>query len=380
MNILGALQGAITFVLIIGVLVFFHELGHFLFAKLFKMKVDEFAIGMFNPKIRIWHDGETEYNLRAIPIGGFVRIRGMEADDTVERKLAGEDASSIESEDSADVPRVVDKDGFNTRPIYQRFWVILGGPLFSLVFGWLVLCLIGSIYGVPTKALLAIGDVVKGSVAATAGIKPGEIIVAVDGKPMDSFDATLDSIKQSAGKPLRLSLRQDNLEGAAREVVVTPKADQQPGEDKPVGRIGIQPVEFPTEVKRLSLPDSFELGTTRVGLWFEAVKSRVVSGAIKDDVGGPVAIFTIAKKSAEVGGAMPALVLGQLSLSLGLFNLLPIPVLDGGHLMLMTIEAIRRRKLTVEQSTWVQYAGAGLLLLVFVTVMFKDITKLLFKG
>jgi len=388
---MGAIQNILNFILVIGVLVFFHELGHFLFAKLFKMKVEEFALGMGPRAIRLGYDGETEYTIRWLPIGGFVRIKGMEVEDSVESRLTGAGGddrrddrhhSGFEStnhgtlEQEAEEVSGADPDGFNNRPIPQRFWVIFGGPLFSFLLGWLLLCSIGFTFGVPTKSTIRIGTVAPGSVAQQAGIRSGEVISAVNGKTAEDAGEVLKSIQQSPGKPLTLTLR----EGAAtRELTVTPKPEQVGGDT--VGRLGFGPKEVVLESKRVSLAESFQIGNANLGIWFHAIGQLFTSfSKAKESVGGPVAIFETTRLASELGGGTMMSLIGQLSLSLALFNLFPIPVLDGGHLTLMGLEAIRKRKLTAEQTNRVFTAGLALLLMLFVAVMYKDIMRLITRG
>ena len=153
---MATLDLIISLVIGFAILVFFHELGHFLFAKLFKMRVEEFALGMGKPKLRVFHDGETEYNLRAFPLGGFVRISGMEVEDEAEQRIANFGAKKSTTSD-AEVPAPIiddvvidDAQGFYNRPIWQRYLVILAGPVFSILLGWFVLCLMGVTVGQET--------------------------------------------------------------------------------------------------------------------------------------------------------------------------------------------------------------------------------------
>lgn len=380
---MSAIQSVVGFLIVIGVLVFFHELGHFSFAKLFKMKVEEFAIGFGKRLVRVGYDGETEYTLRALPLGGFVRIKGMEIEDAVEQRITGS-GSGVDDDSSELRPTATDPndpDGFNNRPIYQRALVIAAGPAFSLVLGWLSLCLIGVIYGFPTRSTVRVDEVNKGSIAQQVGLKPGDVLIAIDGKPVNDFVNALDTIQGSAGTALRLTFRSGSaVSGATREITATPKSEVVAGLDKPIGRLGFKPSPVVLESQRVALGESFRRGNEQVAFWFQMMGKLVSSGAIKDNLGGPVAIFQETKNAAQIGGSRYLELLGQLSLSLGLFNLLPVPVLDGGHLALMALEAIRRRKLTAEQTNRVFMAGFALLVLLLIVVTFKDVTRLFMRG
>jgi len=386
------LQAIFTFLLLLGILVFFHELGHFLAAKLFRMRVEEFAIGFGKRLVRVHHDGQTEYNIRALPLGGFVRIAGMEIEDSFESRLTGSGGdrgtkpgaegevattnAALLGQEAAEVSGAV-ADGFNSRPVYQRFLVILAGPVFSFLFGWLTLCLMGVTVGVPAgPATTQVAALTPGGPAVKAGLKPGDTITAIDGTPLRDGEAMIKIIQSSADKPLRLTVR--GLNGpATRDVSVTPRQEDGPN-GKKVGRIGIAPG---SRLERVGWRQAFAEGSQRTVLFFEQLFSLFRSGPreVGKNVGGPVAIFQATRQSVYQGPASSIFLMAQLSLSLGFFNLLPIPVLDGGHLSLLTLEAIRRRKLTAEQTQRVLTAGLAIIAVLFVLIMFNDITRL-FRG
>lgn len=388
------LYATFSFIVILAILVFFHELGHFSAAKLFKMRVEEFALGFGKRLVRVGYDGQTEYTIRAIPLGGFVRIAGMEIEDAAERRLtemggggrrAEEDSDSglentnttLIEQEAAEVDGAVE-DGFNTRPLFQRFIVILAGPVFSLILGWLTLCLVGVVVGLPLgTATTKIAAVVAGGAAEKAGLRAGETITAIDGSPVRTGEAMIKAIHAAPEKPLRFTVRAESG-GATREVTVTP----QPGsvDGKTVGLIGIRPASSDDAVKRVSLAKSFEAGNLMTGVFFKQLGTIFARGQIKDNLGGPIRIFQGTREAVSAGGPNPMLLAAQLSLSLGVFNLFPIPILDGGHLALLTLEGIRGRKLTAEQTNRVFTAGFAIIMLLFAFIMFNDISKLFGKG
>ena len=386
----AGLQKILTFVVIFAVLVFFHELGHFWLAKLFRMRVDEFALG-FGPRLlRVGFDGQTEYNIRAVPLGGFVRIAGMDIEDAAERRLTGTAPAAApkeHAENSTETTNAVlmqqeaaevdqaDPNGFNSRPIYQRFLVILAGPVFSVFLGWLAFCSIGAIYGERGPVTTRIAAVTAGDVAERAGLKVGDTVVAIDGKPLEDGISMVMAIRGSAGKPLRFTL-QDQA-GARREVTVTPRTEREGGAS--VGKIGISPYAPP--LRRVGLARSFALGNEQLTEWLQQFAAIFSSARrVKDSLGGPIAIFQATGQAVDAGGPVPLLLLANLSLSIGLFNLLPIPMLDGGHLALLTLEGVRGRKLTAEQTQRVLVTGLAIIAFLFVWVMFNDITRLFRPG
>lgn len=376
----------VALVLTFTILVVFHELGHFLAAKLFRMRVLEFAVGFGKRIARLYKSGETEYNIRAFPLGGFVRIAGMEVEDAAEARLTGADTdpgARIETtnerliEQEASPVAGVDADGFNSRPLHQRFVVILAGPVFSFLLGWMVYCLLILVVGLPDKTQFRVGGVVPHKPAATAGVQAGDVILTIDGRAVD-FLGALTTINKSTGVPLKLAVR--GGDGHARTLTVTPRPDRQPGEKVAVGRIGVTPDVEVLTYKRVGFGESIKEGTWATGQWFAAMSRLIRSGAIKNSVGGPIAIVKSTSEAARHGSNELVEHLAQLSLSLGLMNLLPIPILDGGHLMLMLIELVRRKKLTAAQTGFVLTGGIIFIGLLSLVIAVKDIVGLFHHG
>ncbi|MBC7807170.1 MAG: site-2 protease family protein, partial [Akkermansiaceae bacterium] len=263
---------------------------------------------------------------------------------------------------------------FNNRPIYQRFWVILGGPLFSFLFGWLALCLLGATFGIPEpRVSTVIEQVVPNRPAAVAGLKAGDKVISINDKPINNGNEMIETLHDSPNKPLTISVR--DARGTVRTVNVTPDSGPDPEGKRPqIGLIGIRPTIEPSDPKRVSLSESFEYGNRFTGFWFIQM-GRVLSTPkeLGASVGGPVAILKQSNNASREGGSSIVSLLGQLSLSLGLFNLFPIPILDGGHLALMALEKARGRKLTAEQTNRVFTVGFILMASLFVVILFKDI-------
>jgi regulator of sigma E protease len=360
-NLLTLLNYAVIF----GILVFFHELGHFAAAKFFKMWVHEFAMGMFRPKFRLFHDGQTEYTFRAIPLGGFVRIAGMHIDDEsseIPEEVLHEDANApIEAR-------------FNSRPIYQRYLVILAGPLASLLLGYIAFVALITISGVQTgKTTTEISAVMPGEPADKAGIQVGERIISLESVPVQDGTVLVEKIHNAPNQPLRFEL--SDAKGATRTVTVTPKSKEIDG--KAIGLVGIGMVE---ERRMVSFPEALKYGVRNVGVWFEMIGSIIKKKQAKEALGGPLAILGAVKQVQSQGIEAQISLVGQLSLSLALFNLLPIPVLDGGHLTLLTLEAIRKRRLTSRQNGYVMTTGLAVLGVFFIYVMYNDIVRFFTKG
>lgn len=350
---LAMLESAISFVVVFAILVVFHELGHFLAARAFKMPILEFAVG-FGPKIlTLARRGILEYTVRLYPLGGFVKIRGMEIE---------EESSETEEKPSDN------EDSFNKRPVHQRFAVILAGPLASLLVGYLGYVLLFAVYGKPSMTA-QIGQVMPGKPAAVAGLKAGDKVVSIDGQPV-TIETLVPTIDASKGNPMDFVVVDSTR--AERHVVVKAEKDSSGGKD--VYRIGVRPT-FVLE------PCSFgaawvEAGSTTIQYGSKLV-SIVKAGKTKDAVGGPVGIAQTFYALAGTGAQTRIELLASLSLSLFIFNMFPIPILDGGHLVLLTIEAIRRRKLSAINMQRVYLAGAAVMGMLFLTIMWNDIVKLI---
>jgi len=337
-------DAAVSFAVTFAILVIVHELGHYLAARAFRMPVEEFAVG-FGRKIWVFmRRGITEYTLRALPLGGFVRVRGMEF----------EPDSEAEAE-----------DGFNRRPVHQRFGVIAAGPVASLFLGYLAFVVLFLSYGTPTGRV-RLDAVVEGRPAAKAGLAAGDVVVAVDGQAVGPREMVV-AIERSPGRAVRLDIERG---GVRSTVTVVPEAVD--GTNGKVGKIGVGPG---TEMRRAGLLAAATEAWSATGGYFQMLGNIVRSGKAKEAVGGPVGIARTFYDTAGSGMETRLQLMASLSLSLFLFNVLPIPVLDGGHMLLLAVEAARRRKLSPETMHRVHAAGLALIGTLFVLVMFNDLTR-----
>lgn len=348
---MALLETAVSFFVVFAILVIVHELGHFLAAKAFRMPVEEFAVG-FGKKVAVLmrRDG-TEYTVRALPLGGFVRIAGMDLEQ-----------ASEDGDGENDAP----EDGFHHRPVHQRFAVILAGPIFSLILGYLAYVVLFLGYGVPSGRA-RMDDLTPDKPAIRAGFRPGDVVVSVDGKPVSPI-GMIDAIEAAPGKPLTFVVERG---GAPQTVVVTPDKVEEGG--RTVGKIGVRPGN---EMRAAGVGESFSEAGAATVTYFQMLGKIFASGKAKDAVGGPVGIARTFYQTAGRGIQTKLDLMASLSLSLFLFNILPIPVLDGGHLLLLTIEGIRRRKLSIDAMHKAHMAGLAVIGLLFVFVMFNDITRL----
>ncbi len=349
----------LTIVYLVGIftlLVAAHEFGHMWVAKRFKMKVEEFAIGIGPILLRLWRgrDG-TLYTLRALPIGGFVKIPGMMPD---EEHLEG---------------------SFQSKPLYARFLTVLAGPLASILFGYLLFVAIGLTAGLPSldDPTPQVRMVMPDSPAQAAGLRTGDVLLAINGESVKTTEQAGQMIRASANKPLRLTLERD---GEPFTVAITPKEVDAEIDGKPqkIGQIGVL-----WHVQRKREP--FVQVLAHAGLMTVGMTVAIVDGLRRmvfgegsiHEVGSIISIASATNATAKLGVVEVADFAAKFSVMLGIINLLPIPVLDGGYLMIFTVEAIRRRKLSPEAMARVQFAGLIIVLMIFVTVFSLDIYKLL---
>ena len=347
---------AIYLVGIFTLLVAAHEFGHMWVAKRFKMKVEEFAIGIGPILLRLWRgrDG-TLYTIRALPVGGFVKIPGMMPD---EEHLEG---------------------SFQSKPLHARFLTVLAGPVASILFGFLLFVVIGMTAGLPSldDPTPQVRMVMPDSPAQQAGLRTGDILRAINGEPVKTTEQAGEIIRANANKPLQLTMERD---GEVFTITVIPReVDAEiDGQPRKIGQIGVM-----WHVMRKKEP--FHQVLAHAGLMTVGMSVAIVDGLRRmvfgqaniHEVGSVISIASATNATAKLGLVEVADFAAKFSVMLGIINLLPIPVLDGGYLLIFTIEALRRRKLSPEAMARVQMAGLVIVLMIFVAVFSLDIYKLI---
>ena len=354
-TLLTNLDKILTFVLTLGFLVFFHELGHFAVAKLFKVPVFEFAFGLpFGKKFLLFKRGGTEYTIRpVVPLGGFVAFADPEAEP--ETQLA-------------------QMEEYNSKPIWQRFLVIAAGPAASLLLGFLLYVATGALLGVPDEnARPILRQVAAGKPAEKAGLKVGDEILSVDGQTRN-VEGLIAAISASPGKAMTFVVKRKDS-SAPLTVTVTPREELDAG--KKVGRIGIGPGSDSRPMKDIG--EAFRFGADATIGNLKAFRQIFSSfKQVKDNIGGPVGIAGAVSQATETGFWAKLGLAASLSVSLFVFNcFVPIPALDCGQMVLLIVEAIRRKRLSNEQQSRVMIASWAVLLTFFVVVTFNDIRKLI---
>jgi regulator of sigma E protease len=449
---MATIQTLVSFVVVLGILIIVHELGHFFMARLTGVGVERFSVG-FGPVLWRFRGRETEYCLSLIPMGGYV-------------KMMGDDENPLEG---GKAPVIDPAKAFNSKPLVARFLIVFAGPAMNFVLAVLIAALMFTTIGRPvapavvgrvteggpsaraglttgerivavdgrpvqywedlarvvqsagsrtlqvtmrgpagerTVALTpvqakrkdlfgddqtvweigaapyipaAIGDTIAGDPADKAGLKPGDVVVAVEAQPVLSWDELAERIHQRAGQPTRLEVKRG---AEALSITVTPKKSKIPGPDgkeMEVGLVGIRPGGGATMVRSNPVSALWEglawsadvTVKTAVGLY------KIVVGQLdRSNIGGPIQIAKTAGEQARQGIVSLALFTAVISINLFLLNLLPVPMLDGGHLLFFAFEAVLGRPLSVRKREVAQQVGFALLMLLMVFAFYNDFKRI----
>lgn len=345
----------------VGVLILVHEFGHFLVARALGIGVEIFCLG-FGPMLLKKRIGKTLYAVALVPLGGFV-------------KLVGES-------DQEDVPEELKGQSFTERPVRHRLFVVLGGPLSNIFFALLLFFGLG-LLGAERPAAV-VGEVLQGTPAFVAGIRPGDRILQINEKTLKSWDELLGIIQGSKGKPLALEVLRG---GKHIQVFVVPRLGSREdvfGENKPAWMIGVAPnpqarvfVRYgPLQALRNGAEDTFRL----VKLTFVALYKMLTGAMSYKNIAGPIQIFALAGEQARSGIASALFFLAIISVNLGVINLFPVPVLDGGHVLFLTVEGITGRMPSMKTREIAQQVGLFILLALMILAFFNDITRMLKGG
>lgn len=338
----------------LGLLIVFHEFGHFLFAKLSGVGVITFSVG-FGPKLWKRKFGETEYALSAFPLGGYVKMVGEDPDEQVNQ---------------ADLEK-----SFAHKSLTKRIAIVAAGPVFNLMLAVLLLMVVFGFHGVPVMSTQVSG-VEQGSPAESAGIQKGDRIVAIDGIPVDGWEELSSRIKGSGGNALKLQVRRGD------DVVnLTARPERKEGrtifgESKEDWIIGISSqvtIEKgdPGAVIGRAFYQTYEYAKITLMAFYKMILGDVSPR----NIGGPILIAQMAGEQAQEGLGSFLAFLAVLSINLGVLNLLPVPVLDGGHLLFFFVEAIIRKPVSVRYREMAQQVGICLLALLMVYAFYNDILR-----
>lgn len=416
----------IAFIVIFGALVFFHELGHFIFAKRAGILCREFAIGM-GPKVFSHKKGETTYTIRLLPIGGFVRMAG-EDPEVVEIKPGYRIGLLFDKQEKvtkiilnnkekfpncrivevehADIEReliikgfpededeslhvfnvhpdaVIVENGiesqiapidrqFGSKTLGQRFMAIFAGPMMNFVLAFVVFIVIALLQGVPSNEP-KLGGITPDGAAKMAGLKKGDVVQSIEGSEITSWTDVVEIIRKNPNKELDFSIIRD---GSEKEIQVTPLEKTVEG-----NKMGIIGVYSPVEKSPVQAVKS---GFTETYFWTKQIfvmLGKLVTGQFSiDALSGPVGIYKSTDEVAKSGIYYLMKWAGILSINLGIMNLLPIPALDGGRLMFFAVEAVRGKPIDRQKEGMVHFIGFALLMLLMLVVTWNDIQRFFLK-
>lgn len=355
------MNSVISFIIVLGVLVFVHEFGHFLLAKLFGVRVLKFSLGFGNKLVsKKW--GETEYLISAFPLGGYVKMYG-------------------EHQGETEVPVEEEPRSFSHKPVWQRFGIVAGGPVFNILFAVVLFFALFFLAGLPEPVdTTTIGKIAPDSAAEKAGIQAGDTILSINGRETTSWTQVSELVRESGGKEVILVVQRDGSELTFHAVPQMEEIKnifgEEIGERYMLGITRSETIVYQdaslVEALQAAFIQTWNLSYLTV-MGIVKIFERVIPAT---ELGGPIRIAEIAGQQMEAGWINLVYFMGLLSVNLGILNLLPIPVLDGGHLMFLTIEGIRRKPLRDRTMEMFQKIGIFLLVSLMVFVFYNDILRI----
>ncbi len=351
----------ISFIIVLGVLIFVHELGHFLVAKGLGIKVLTFSLG-FGPRLTGFRKGETEYVVGVLPLGGYVKMLG-------------------EGEDE-EIPPEEEHRSFSARPLWQRFAVVAAGPAFNLISAVFFFFMVFAALGIPEPVPgTVVAAVTPDSPAMAAGIRPGDEILAINGRETRDWDTLAAIIGESGGAPLQIRIRRGDAEltitASARKETVHNIFGEETGKRYMLGVSRRDEVRYRDGGVLESLMAAVKQTWAMIYLTVMGVVKMFQRVIPASQIGGPILIAQLAGRQFEAGWLNLIHFMGVISVNLGIINLFPIPVLDGGHLLYFSCEAVLGRPLSDTARETGQRIGLALLIALMIFVFYNDIVRLL---
>ncbi|WP_234978596.1 RIP metalloprotease RseP [Anaerosalibacter sp. Marseille-P3206] len=332
------LTTALAAIFVFMLVIVFHEFGHFMVAKLVGIKVHEFSIGM-GPKLLHKKGKETEYFLRAIPIGGYVRMEG--------------------EDESSEDPR-----SFGKKPVGARILVVAAGAIMNFILAIIVFTIVSYGMGVPTTT---IQEIIKDSPASYAGLQSGDEIKRINDEEVKSWNSIVENINKSdSDKNLTIVVKRNSEEISF---------NMKPKYDRETKRYLIGIVPSYKKSFLLALKGGVQTTGTVLGLMFKFLGMLFKGQVSRGDLSGPVGVIYTVGEAAKYGFLNLLYIAGFISVNLGFFNLLPIPALDGSRIFFMLIELIRGKPVNPEKEGFVHFVGFVLLMILMIVVTYSDIVK-----
>jgi regulator of sigma E protease len=360
----------LAFVFILSVVVFIHELGHYLVARRAGVRIEVFSLG-FGPELWGWNDRSgTRWRLSLLPLGGYVKMFGesMPTELTTKEGVTDEKPSEMTAEEK--------KVAFVYKSLPRRVAIVAAGPVANFVLAWIVLATLFVIVGRPFTPP-EVGTVTADSAAAAAGLQPGDVFVSVGGETVSRFEDVQRIVQMNPEHPLQIVVRRA---GSETTMTATPRRSvltDNFGNRQEVGLLGVS--RAGRSFARLSPIQALGAAgeeTYQVTAGTLQAVGQIVTGARPaDELGGPIRIAQMSGQAAQSGLADVFWFLAVLSINLGLINLFPVPLLDGGHLLFYALEALRGRPLSERVVEYGFRVGLGLVLTLFVFVTYQDLSR-----
>ncbi len=373
-------------ILVFGLVVFVHELGHFLAAKAVGVYTPRFSIGFGKSLFRKrW--GETEYIIALLPIGGYVRMASKDDESTAFLEGGSENAvTEVATHGKALDPDAMMPFGpkpippnrwFESQPLWARLMILIAGVTMNILLAMVVTTGMFIHYGTPYLSTTA-DSLLAGRPGALAGLQAGDSIVAVGGRPLEDWEMLVKRISESPEIPLTL---EEVRGGARRQISVTPLADtaRNPatGKVERVGRIGILPR---TAARDIGLGEAVASGWTTTwrmaGSVIEALQGLATRKVSASELGGPIMIAQASVQAARGGAEQLLFLIALISANLAVMNLLPIPILDGGQIVISLLEGIKGKAFSIKTREYILRAGLATVLLLFALVTYNDLKRL----
>lgn len=340
----------LSFVFVLGLLIFVHELGHFITAKIVGIRVERFSLG-WGPRLISKKIGETDYCISSLPLGGYVKMAGM-IDESLDGTIRGEPWE------------------FQSKPVWQRAIVISAGSFMNLLTAVVIYSVIIYSVGIGEPVGTTVGELLPGKPAESIGLQPGDVITVVNHQPVETWEQLTNIIHNRAGVEIDIEWVRDGKTFTSK---VTPELQV----ERNIGLIGIGPK---IKYREAGLFEAFAQGT-KVSFTFikhigSAIKTLITGQESLKSLGGPIIIAAIAGESAKLGLQKLFEFIAFISINLALLNMLPIPVLDGGHLVFLAIEAVRRKPVSFKVQLVVLKIGLAFILALIIFITFNDIRNL----
>ena len=356
----------IVFLIVLSVLIFVHEWGHYWVARRNGVRVEVFSIG-FGPEVTGWtNEAGTRWKIGLIPLGGYV-------------KMFGEDDSR--EDDEGKLAELTDEEravSFHHKTLGQRAAIVAAGPIVNFLFAIIAFAGLAIFHGNPVP-LSVVGEIIPGSAAAQAEFQSGDVIVAIDNREVETFEDLRQVVIANPGRQLVFDVQRNEK---ILKIIATPRAALgRDGEPQNIGQLGVRPHLDHLRYDRTDPFTAIWVGTERTFVLTYRILvyvGEMISGQRDaDDLGGPLRIAKISGDMAQLGLAQVILLMAMLSVNLGLINLFPIPMLDGGHLVFYAAEALRGQPLGPKAQEYGFRFGLILVLILFVFVTWNDIVFLL---